>query len=258
MKNPATELVKRGLGWLVAHSSTKYTYRNAIFILAHMRCGSTALSNILCSRKDISGYGEAHIRYDGRGALGRLAVNQQLRGARNGAAPYLFDKVLHSRHDCAAPAEFFNARAIFMAREPEPAIRSIRKLFEDLGRDEYLTHDEAAEYYAQRLEDLALLWDRFAPARRIGLTHESLLKDPDSGLEKISDALGFLPPLENRYNSREASRRGGGGDPMQSGKFSKIEPALLRPARPLSELELPPALAARVLNSYDNLVSRFR
>jgi len=257
MTSASREALKHAGGWLLARSSPRYTYRNAIFILAHMRCGSTALSNILCSRDDISGYGEAHIRYDGRGALGRLALNQRRRGGWKPQARFLFDKVLHSRHDNAAPPAFFAARAIFMLREPEPAIRSITKLFADLGRNEYRTYEASGLYYVERIETLSKLWDRFPNDRRIGLTHGGLMADPERGLAEISSVLGFEPPLANRYRSAEASRHGGGGDPMESGKHSRIEPALLRPAGRLESLGLSPELAAKALKSYEKLRSRF-
>jgi hypothetical protein len=257
MNSAPRELIKHSAGWLLAHSSSQYNYRNAVFLLAHMRCGSTALSNILCSRADISGYGETHIRYDGRGALGRLAVNQRLRNGAKPGARFLFDKILHTRHDSAAPPAFLHARAIFMVREPEPAIRSITKLFTDLGRGEYLTHEEAGEYYVERLSALEAMWSRFDPARRIGLTHGGLLADPDRALAQISAQLGFDPPLTNSYRSPEASRHGGGGDPTESGKHSRIEQALLRPSRPLADLGMSPDLAGKALNSYEKLRDRF-
>lgn len=251
------EWIKHGAGWLVAHSSSRFRYENAVFLLAHMRCGSTALSNILCSRGDVSGYGEAHIRYDGRGALGRLALNQRRRGGRKADAPFLFDKVLHSRHDEAAPPEFFAARAIFMLREPEPAIRSICKLFTDLDRNQYRTFEEAGEYYVERLDALDRLWAQFPAERRIGLTHAGLMADPATALATISSQLGFDPPLENTYRSPKASRLGGGGDPMESGKHSRIEPALLRPSGPIERLGISRELADKALNSYEKLRQRF-
>ncbi|HUD90534.1 MAG TPA: sulfotransferase family protein, partial [Sphingobium sp.] len=103
------ETGKRTAGWLLSRSAPGLDYRNCLFVLAHMRCGSTALSNILCSRPDVSGYGESHVRHDGQGALGRLAMNQMRRGGWKPQAPILFDKILHSRHDWATPHEFFDA-----------------------------------------------------------------------------------------------------------------------------------------------------
>ncbi len=65
-------------------------FETSLFLIGHMRCGSTALSAILCSRPDTSGYGEAHIAYTDRAALGVLALNQMRRGAWTGSATTLY------------------------------------------------------------------------------------------------------------------------------------------------------------------------
>ncbi|SFJ36747.1 sulfotransferase [Jannaschia pohangensis] len=220
------ERLKGLLGGAARTLNPQCRFPRALFVLAHMRCGSTALSNILCSRPDISGYGEAHVRYDHPDALGRLVVNQIRRGAWTPQAHYLFDKILHDRHDLDPDPGFYDARAIFVAREPAAAIRSIRKLYAGLGRtDEYRSDVETARYYIDRLATLSGHWDRFAPGARVGLTHAALLADPDAALARIGTALGLTPPLENRYRSPAASQRGGGGDPTASGQFTRIEPA---------------------------------
>jgi len=216
------ETAKRSAGWLMGQSSRHLQYRNCILILAHMRCGSTALSNILCSRSDVSGYGETHVRHDGRGALGRLSINLRRRGGWSPGSTVLFDKILHNRHDCAAPAQFFEARAIFVVRRPGDAIRSIVDLYARLGRDEYATHEHAAVYYVERLQALKAMWPRFADHRRIGLTHEGLVACPDRVLADISARLDFRPPLANHYVSPAASRIGGGGDPLVSARHDHI------------------------------------
>lgn len=246
---------KRSAGWLLGRSVPGYRYHNCLFVLAHMRCGSTALANILCSRPDVSGYGEAHVRHDGPGALGRLAINQMRRGGWKPRANLLFDKILHSRHDEAAPPEFFDARAIFLVRRPGDAIRSIANLF--AGREEYATPAQAAAYYLERLEALAALWERFPPERRIGLTHEALMRDPDAALAAISRRLDITPPLENRYVSLAASRRGGGGDPLVSGRHARIDPALSDPFRIDSPLDLPAEVCARLREAYEGLARAF-
>ncbi len=242
-------------GHLLARDKERFAFRNCIFIIAHMRCGSTALSNILCSRDDVTGYGEAHIRYSNREAIGQLALNMRKRGGWSSDAPHFFDKILHSRHDLRAPDAFFTARAIFMLREPEPAIRSICKLYRDLGRAEYATHERAAAYYIERVNAMAILWQKFAPEQRFGLTHGGLLGDPDAMLAKMSQALRFDPPLRNHYESLAASRKGGGGDPMVSGKHNRIEPGLLKPAGELASLELGEGQAAAAQTAYDSMAN---
>ncbi|MCT2398906.1 sulfotransferase family protein [Novosphingobium mangrovi (ex Huang et al. 2023)] len=257
MKALLRDTGKRTAGWLLSRSVPRYRYRNCVFILAHMRCGSTALSNILCSRPDVSGYGEAHIRHDGETALGQLALNQMRRGGWKPQAPWLFDKILHSRHDDAVPPEFFDARAIFVVRRPGDAIGSIVRLFAGLKKNEYGTREEAAGYYVERLAMLEALWHGFPARRRIGLTHEALMGDPAHALECISERLGFVPPLKNIYTSPAASRRGGGGDPLVSGRHTRIDPALSGAPREDLRLELRADLLNEAQDRYRRLSNLF-
>lgn len=216
------EAFKSFCGKSMALLNPQCRYEDCIFVLAHMRCGSTALSNILCSRPEISGYGEAHICYAEPEALGRLVVNQALRKSWSPKARHLFDKILHNRHDAAAQPGFFRARAVFLIRPPAATILSICKLYQDLGRDEYATHNLAADYYVQRLNALSMLWDAFPSHRRVGLTHDVLLTAPEAALSQMSQCLALLPTLSNQYESPSASRKGGGGDPTTSGKYTSI------------------------------------
>lgn len=251
------ETGKRSAGWLLSRTSARYSYRNCIFLLAHMRCGSTALSNVLCSRADVSGYGETHVRYDGQGALGRLALNQMRRDGWKPGADFLFDKILHSRLDGTVPREFFQSRAIFLVRRPDEAIRSIVDLFIRMGRRAYDTPEKAALYYAGRLSALAALWRLFPPARRIGVTHESLLSDTERALSRISRHLCLEPALENRYVSPMASRKGGGGDPLVSGTRHKIEADLRSLSGARQNIDLSDDLTIRVWQAHDRLVELF-
>ena len=248
---------KRAAGWLISRSAPRYRYDNCLFVLAHMRCGSTALSNVLCSRAEISGYGEAHVAYRDRESLGQLALNQLRRGGWKPGAAFQFDKILHSRHDLAVPREFFDARAIFVIRRPDEAIASIVRLFAGRERNEYASAEQAAAYYVERLARLEALWPRFPAHRRIGATHRELVGDPDGTLARISGRLGFDPPLANRYVSPPASRRGGGGDPAVSGQHTRIEPHLAVPGDPTASLRLPPALAREAQVRFDRLEEWF-
>lgn len=244
------EAIKSVAGVGVAATVPQCRFSNCIFVIAHMRCGSTALSNILCSRPDVSGYGETHIRYDGRAALGRLVVNQALRRSWRPRATFLFDKILHSRHDSQVVPAFFDARAIFIAREPGPAVRSIQALFDGLKRTEYANDTKAAEYFVERVTAVIALWNRFPPDRRVALTHASLMADPEAELTRISDRLNIAPALENRYMSPSASRKGGGGDPLTSGRFTRIEPRALVSEKEPPRLDVAPALARAADDAY--------
>lgn len=253
------DTVKGLAGRGMAAVNPQCRFERTIFILAHMRCGSTALSNVLCSRPDVSGYGEAHVRYRSEESLGRLVVNQALRGGWKPRAAYLFDKLLHNRHDAEAPASFFRARAVFVLREPEASAISVRKLFQGSGKAEYQDDEAALGYYCDRVERLAQLWPRFPAERRIGITHVRMMADPEGALGALSQRFAFLPPLENRYASNPASRRGGGGDPTVSGTLTRIEPrATPASARPTPRLDVSPALLQRATDAYSRLYELFQ
>lgn len=215
-------MIKQMAGRIVTRIAPQCCFHRAVFVLGHMRCGSTALSNILCSRPDISGYGEAHISYKDRSALGVLAINQLRRKAWRPRAQYLFDKVLHSRYDDDPVPEFFEARAIFLVREPFATICSIRKLFQAIGSAEYVTDSLAADYYEQRLAQLLVNWSQFPADHRIGLSFDQLTSDPDAALAAISSRLRLTPPLANRYDVSIKADKPGAGDPLSAHRFSSI------------------------------------
>jgi LPS sulfotransferase NodH len=215
-------LKKQLLGRIAANLNPQCKFDRAIFVIGHMRCGSTALSNILCSRPDISGYGEAHIAYRNEADLGVLALNQWRRGAWKPDASIIFDKILHSRYDCDPPTDFFGARAIFLARAPGPTIASIRDLFGKISSDEYQKDGEAEAYYQERLRRMFELWDQFPPENRIGVTYERLVQDPEASLGRISRRLAIMPPLANTYCVTDAARSRGAGDPLSANRQNKI------------------------------------
>lgn len=242
-------MAKSLLGGIVHAADPQCRFDRAVFILAHMRCGSTALSNILCSRAEISGYGEAHVAYRAPGDLGRLVVNQALRRAWKPRARFLFDKVLHNRHDAAAPPEFFQAKAIFLCRRPEDTIPSIRRLFTSLGKKQYVTDASAAQYYLDRVGRLGELWQAFPAEHRVGLTYDALMGNTDACLGQVSAIVGLTPPLKNSYRSHSASVRGGGGDPTASAGHTRItQKPKAEQAAP--SLELDADLRQRVCDAY--------
>jgi Sulfotransferase family len=251
--------LKHGIGRMTSVLNPQCQYDRALFIIGHMRCGSTALSNILCSREDVSGYGEAHIAYVDEAALGILAMNQMKRNAWKMSATHLFDKILHNRYDDQLYTGFSTARAIFMVRSPDDTIRSIRALFSRIGSDEYASDAMAADYYAQRLEQMLVLWNRFARDRRISVSHVALTTNPERELARISDVFGFTPPLVNRYLRPSEVAGRGAGDPLSSHKFDRIvasneSSSLINIAEPL---DLPDGRNAQLQSLYARCLSIF-
>ncbi len=244
--------VKAPVGAAVAAVNPQCRFDRAIFVMSHMRGATTALSNVLCSHPQISGYGEAHISYQGRGSLGQLAVNQARRSAWSPSARYLFDKMLHNRLDRDLPEAFFAARVVFLLRAPEPTIPSVANLFQHVGSSEYPDETTAAQYYLARVRRLTRLWPRFAPEWRIGLRSEALLSDPEAAVARIQGMLQMSPPLQNRYVSRAASIGAGAGDPIQSGNHARIERRAAQEDVPVPHIA--PSLLVQCRKAYEALL----
>ena len=256
--SPVPSPVKQALGRAAAALLPQCRFERAVFLLGHMRCGSTALSRVLCAHPEISGYGEAHVAYTHRAALGSLVLNQARRGAWRPGARLLHDKLLHNRYDRAAPPGFLQARAIFLVRPPEPAIRSIRHLFRSLGSGEYPTDALAADYYEDRLRGLAALWQAFPAERRIGFHYAELTEDPATVLARLTGFLGMATPLANDYGAR-GPLAPGAGDPLAAHRFTAIVAAplatsLTSAARPPA---LPPSRLATLDAAFSHLTARF-
>jgi len=244
-------LLKRTASRLVAAAAPQCGFDRALFVLGHMRCGSTALSRVLGAHPQISGWGEAHIAYRDRAALGQLLLAQSRRGLWKPGARYLHDKILHNRYDEAVPGDFGQARAIFLVRPPEPAIRSIRHLFGAIGSSEYASDATAADYYEARLERLAALWPRFAPDRRVAVDFAELTARPEAVLARLSAVLGLATPLANSY-AAAAMPHHGAGDPLTAPHLFAITPAVARQclADAAGSLYLPPGRLIRLHGAY--------
>ena len=219
-------------------------FDRCLFLVGHMRCGSTALANVLCAHPSVSGYGETHVRYDRPSAPGALILNQLRRGRWTPHAAHLFDKLLHDDLDAAAPPAFFTARAIFVTRPPDAAIPSILRLFRTLGSREYATPADAAAYYVRRLARMRALWHSFPADRRIALRHEHLVADPAATLEHLSRFLRLTPALANAYAPGKALPPGA-GDPLEAHRLTAIVPAPTdRSPTPLPDAAIAPAFEA--------------
>lgn len=250
--------MKQLAGRLIAAANSQCRFERSVFLLGHMRCGSTALSHVLTAHPEISGYGEAHIPYNATSALGVLTLNQYRRRAWKPAARHLFDKILHSRYDAASSPGLTRAAAIFLVRPPAQTIPSIRQLFAKLSSSEYATDGAAADYYEDRLTSLLAHWQHWPCHRRLGLTHASLTADPEAALARITRLLSLAPALANRYTPR-STMRPGAGDPLSSHRFTGIVPAAESSTLDQSshQLDLAPGRLPKLQSLYEQLTAEF-
>ncbi|WP_420335690.1 sulfotransferase family protein [Roseibium sp.] len=230
-------------------------YENAIFVVAHMRSGTTALANVLCSHPEISGFGEAHIQYQKESRLGNLVLSQIRKSSWRYDSKYLFDKILHNRYDENTCEIFLRSKFVFLAREPVPAVLSIRNLFSKLGSKEYSTDEEASIYYFKRLHHLAKFWQRVPESNRFGLTHKILLEEPENQLAKLSEFLQLNESLRNEYKKNPSVQQGGVGDPLQASNYSKIvKHASKSSTIDQRKLEISKNSESQIISAYQNYV----
>ena len=222
-----------------------------------MRGATTALTNVLHSHPQVSGYGETHVSYmDGHGP-GRLAVNLILRGALKFHAPSMLDKVLHSHLDRKPEGAFYTARAVFLLRSPSATIHSIMRLVQRGELPEIADEADAARYYVQRTQVLARHWKQFSPDRRLGLTTEDLLADPSAAVATLGRWLQLVPDLQNQYRAHALSARPGVGDTTFSAQAQRIEPRISA-SNSAVMVGVPEEWAAQCYAAHAQLLARFR
>ena len=217
--------------------------RKIVWLLAHMRSGSTLLLHLLSSHPKILGAGERNATYSSAHDLRRLEVDAAyLRRQLLRDYDYVVDQINHNRFLAATELlDHPRLYRIFLLREPQAAIAS---MVEVLGRFYGTTLEEAVDYYLDRLPALA----RYAacvedPARSLFLTYADLVERPQVALRRLQSFLGLETPLEETY--RVFDFTGSRGDPsarIQSGRILRHLPP--------RHVDLDPVVLERVREAY--------
>lgn len=196
-----------------------------LFVLGHMRSGSSLLAHVLASHPEIRGLGESWLRHENRATLRDLAVWVHA-GLRKPflTEAYVLDKILHDElvgDDGVLGLP--EITSIFLVRGAE---RSLKSLFSNRGKLLGISDwESAARYYERRLERLAAEARRIDdPGKMLFLTYESLVERPAAALDATTRFLGLRSPLVERY--RVTSRTGTAGlgdfgDHIRSGTIVK-------------------------------------
>jgi len=210
-----------------------------IWLLGHMRSGSTLLMHLLSSHPEILGAGERNATYSTSDDLHRLVVDAAYQRReffrRYG---YVVDQINHSRF--LASEELLDhprLYRIFLVREPTASLASMNETFGPL----YDTSPgELVEYYLERLPAL----ERDARqasnrSRSLFLTYEELVGRPAETLSCLAAFLDLRSPLSERYELFDFT--GKKGDPS-----SRISSRQILPDRPRGSTALAPAVEQRL------------
>ena len=217
VKHTARALVSKYYATVLKGQRAKY-----VFILGHMRSGSSLLTHILASSDEVRGYGETHLTYHHRKDL-RLLKAKVLFTLRavwpDKTEGYYLDKILHSMHFSLTESNFAyasNMRFIYFLRDPEPTVLSMIKTFG-------YTQDEACSYYIGRLETIRreaeIIPDK---TRFLFFTHAQLLGETDAVLGSLRNFLGLKKPLSQEYEVLRTTGKPVVGDPSEAIKTGRI------------------------------------
>lgn len=177
-----------------------------VFLMGHMRSGSSLLLHILASSPEIAGFGESHCSYGELDDLDDLrdGVARWL-GPRAARSRYLLDKMLHDYIELGdGVLQCEDVFFVFLVREPRSAIASMMLQFPDwftggpLPNDRLFAH--AVAHYQTRLEVLLdLAWRVGRRQRMLFITHQELIEKTAPVFRAIEDMLGLSEPLRETY-----------------------------------------------------------
>jgi hypothetical protein len=240
MKSPLKSAVATAMELYERISGTRFRY---IFILGHMRSGSTLLNHILMSHPDILGSGERNARYETPADLATLRVRTYwLRRSPPSRHHYVVDQINHNgllanpgllRDPCVYP--------IFLVREPVGAITSMLNV---LARHYGTTLDDAVDHYVGRVSGLARCARALpGPENAAFLTYEDLVYDTRRTLGGLTRHLSLGTRLSEQYQTFEfTGTRGDPGPKIGLGTVSRD--------RTWDPVEIPPDRLATLAEAY--------
>lgn len=166
-----------------------------LFIISHMRSGSSLLTHILNSNSEILGYGETHIQYSSESDFKKLMTRlywygQEFRNLNHLKNlkmnhKYVLDKVLHNNK--FLDEEFLiseNIYSIFLIREPQRTLNSIMEL------KPHWSQEKTLNYYCERLSKLENYAEKINNKERsLLITHDQLLNHTNSVFKSLKNFL---------------------------------------------------------------------
>ncbi|MGD2183363.1 sulfotransferase family protein [Lusitaniella coriacea] len=190
-----------------------------LWVLGHMRAGTSLFSHILNTHPDLIGFGETHIEYESEADLQKLAykVYHRLRCA-NMSHQYVFDKILHNNKIINEQLiEIPQIDIIFLIREPEETVLSLIKLKPHWNRQ------QAMDYYVKRLEKLEKNAQQIDNKKRcFVMTYEQLIWHTEPTFVSMKEFLKVQHPFSEEYEISEITGQKHIGDQSENIKTGRI------------------------------------
>lgn len=168
-----------------------------LFIMAHMRSGSTLMTHILNSHPDFIGYAESNSTYRTQRDLEehRIRVHIVNRDFRFDSR-YVVEQVNHNRYvpDLKVLTNA-NALILFLIRRPEDALPSIMRL----PMCSEWVEKQALDYYINRLARLTEYASEVPEGCRIFITYDQLLDRTQEVFTLLQDWTNVQTPFSENY-----------------------------------------------------------
>jgi len=179
-----------------------------IFILSHMRSGSSLLEHILTTNNKILGFGEQNRIYHSLFDIKKMELYVRCKQKKLLKNPkYIVDQILHN--SLTPNIKLLNngrIKIIFLIRSPLETISSIERLGGfPYGIDLTGTYN-SGNYYTNRMNTLMSISKSIPKSSQIFLTYNDLINDSDSALNNLSMFLELKYPLQKKYKLKPSTR----------------------------------------------------
>lgn len=211
IKKPISIAYRQAIRLSLALYGRKYQY---VFVLAHMRSGSTLLSHILASHPEFSGAGETHVTYRTPADLSNLAVvTCQWLHKLQLSTTYVVDQINHNRLlDATVLSSPLIHKCVILIRSPEATLQSMISLFgwqEKIALDYYVARLDALGNYGQILKERALL-----------IEYDDLVEHTEETLATLTKFFDVSQPFNPFYETRRTT--GLSGDPNSNIRTGRV------------------------------------
>jgi hypothetical protein len=191
-----------------------------LFVLGHMRSGSTLLLHLLLTSPEVASVGERNAIYASRADLAHLAIKVRLaHRSLFGSLRYVADQVNHSQFT-PVPGVLADprVRSLFLLRRPEASLSSLLALSREYYNSSWSVA-RAVDYYVTRMDDLSRIAAALPSAGHAAfIRYETLTQFPQRTLEALRGFLGLAQGFSSHYGTHAfTGRRGDPGPTITAG-----------------------------------------
>jgi hypothetical protein len=212
----------RQLGFLLARAGLRHAggAPRIVFIMGHMRSGSTLLTHILLTHPEIIGCGERNVAYRSRDDLDKLEIAARLeRRSLFRPISWVADQL---NHDIFTPGPELlrcdRIRCVLLLRDPHETIQSLLNLTKPFSTDWPV--ERAVDYYVNRTNSLAAYAEMLGE-RAMALTYADLVDRTPAALRRVESFLCLTSELPQEYTMQRFT--GKRGDPSDGIRLGRIE-----------------------------------